>query len=410
MIECPRCGFRHFEDAPHCMRCGAVTDHDLAPGELPKQPRFALPAWRFIGRLRSLSERMVVAFSEPPHREVPHRDPWTAGLLSLLPGLGQCYNTQWRLGFLHLATFAGLLAAGISFILHRWSDLFFLAALLWMNFSVNQAFVTAQRINGATLLGVRSWRSFFAFLFLLAGLMALAQWVSLSWMLGLLTLALAALAFANEEGRLALGRGRAWRMFAVPFGFLLVLMLGMWQLPSVFFRSSISLRLITQDVYAPLVPAGARVIFENVAFGLRGPKVGDIVLYDPPGFKMERGENMWLVNMTLNMERVVGGPGDVVERRRGEWFRNGQPTPPGEQPLVQDQLWRDLKLVVPAGHFAVLTSYTPQEFFGMLGGPPLHSAIVIGWENASLITRDKMYGRAVLVYTPPRHRKGLLRD
>jgi signal peptidase I len=335
-------------------------------------------------------------------------------MLGLLPGVGQFYNRQFPLGMLFFSMWLACLLLAIPTVLTWWSNAFLFAALVLMNVSANQALVAAQRINGVILFDRRRvYGGIFLFMFLWAVGFALLQWLALGWLTLLTFATLTALALTHGEGARhpVTGRKRGPHPLWVPAGFVAACVVMFAVLPQAFFRSVVSLRSIGQPFYAPLIHKGDRVLFESPMLSFDGPQLGDIVLYDPPRFTMEHGENLFLVNMPLGMERVVGLPGDRIERRRGVWYRNGELAPPQHQPLVQDQLWDDLELEVPDGHYGVLITYGPEEWMvlGTFRAPRLRDAIVVGWKEASVVPASVIYGRAVAVYHPPAHRKWLTR-
>jgi signal peptidase I len=406
MITCPQCGFYNMDDRTRCLKCNA--DLTFAPEEKAPRAR-GLPSLRVTAMLmRGVRGLKPFFFPRPENLDIPFRNPALAAMLSLIPGGGQLYNRQKTLAVIHYFVFAGLIAAGIAIILHPASNAFFLAALLWMVYSVNQALNAAQTINGATIMGLTAWRGFFLLSFLVSVALSSLQWLAMIWILMGLLVFLTSTALAVNEGP-DHDKASALQRLMPAIALVIITLAMMVYLPGFYFRSFVSLRSIGQYAYAPLVRHSDRVLFESMGFGLKGPQLGDIVLYDPPRFKMEQGRDLFPVNMTLNMERIVGLEGDVVERRAGVWYRNDEPAPPWEQPLVQDELWDDLRLEVPAGHYAVLISYGPVEWMvlGTAKAPALKHAIVHGWHEASVVTAREMYGRAVCVYSPARNRKWL---
>ena len=423
MLVCPRCSFYNANNKERCLKCGALLE--AGEEEIPDLNIRSGPNWgRMFAGIRPLGAVLKEKFFPEPDRDVGHRGPFLAAGLSFIPGLGQFYNRQGALGWAHIAVFTALIAGGIHLIYNPISTWLFIFALLWINYSINQAFNAAQIINGITLFRLQGARNYMLFLFLWAFFMAVAQWVAMGIIVLGILVVMSSIAFqvdrryAGTDGPERLRQTS--KVWMIPAAFIVLNVILLATLPAFFFRPIITLRHIQQKMYWPIVDEGDRVLGEAFVFGLRGPRLGDVIFYDPGRWTMEiprkDGSIMMIFNMPMNMERIIGLPGDTVERRDGAWFRNGVPAPPWEQPLSQSELWDDLILEVPEGHYAVLSSYTPEET-GVLGTQkpmPLNYRYGIVdrnlWNEASLVKPSEMQGRVICTYGPARNRKWLTRE
>lgn len=411
MIKCPACGFNNLDDQAHCVRCHA--------GLAEKRVSFGRPA--LAGPRNALARllrppllafyRVRAFFDQPPDMSLPHRGPFLAGWLSLVPGGGQIYNGQPRVALLHFGLFAALVASGVALILSRASDFLFLGAACVVIYSMKHALIEAQVVNGSTILwvGARRWRVFFLFLALVALLMWAIQFFALAWIATFLLLATGSvwLAAMERRGGSLGGQLTAFGVYfavgALAFGAMfLAAPLWMW-------RSVIRLQWHGQVAHAPLIERGDRLLIEGVSEAWRPFQIGDIVYYDPARYRVEIGEDLHLVNMASNVERIVGLPGDTFELRGGVFLRNGQPVPEREQPIARGELPWEFRVEAPPGHYVVVSGYGPIEW-SVVGvrkaAPPPRGEL----ERISVVPAGDIFGRVVMIYRPWHRRAWLTKE
>ncbi|GAB4313582.1 MAG: hypothetical protein Kow0059_04810 [Candidatus Sumerlaeia bacterium] len=405
MKKCQACGFCNTDREARCLRCGAVLDTradrlDGLPyaqaGEEGTGPRrkasggperrgrpsvLSAPANLALraaaGARRGLRALGRGLFAAPLPGNLSWRQPLLAGVLGVLvPGLGQLYNHRWKKAFwvaagwgvgaaVAAATFrweAGLtLAIGSLGIEHRFylSNVILFLWGMFVLWAANDAFVDACLINGQRWTGRDSWALFFAEIFSVGALAVVIQF----------------------------------------FGS-----------PVVKFIS------VRQGGFEPTLRHHDRVIVEALSYWFREPRRGDVVLYNPGRFTIERpgglADAVWVINEQRSFERVLGLPGDVLERRAGRLFLNGQPLPDELGPLGSEFPLAEFRLQAPPGHYILVFSHTPTDAMLKLLGqdqPPRLDAgwVVKGWEEVCVVAKKDIYGRAVAVYQPPPHRRWL---
>lgn len=327
MRQCPQCGFYHSEEDARCIRCGALLrdqgrlDPLAAPGHEPidLRPVRSVPGWNLVLRAMGRLRRGWFFVRRALHSDAPagvhFRNPWLAGALGLVPGLGQLYNHQPK----RAALLGGVVLAFFAVAAATWyqpfSNWVLLAALMVWLYGFHDAFMTAKAINR----DVVYWTTTVAFY--------------LAWMF--------LICFAALTGQFVLGA------FLIKF------------------------RHLGHNEMAPFLRRGERIALNRWDYIWHKPRVGDVVYvtnYDaahPRELSLEWPSavqsNTILVQQRNYVERVVGEPGDTFERRAGKFFRNGQPVPKSEEPIVQDQIPWDFKLQAPPGRYIVLMSYTGED-------------------------------------------------
>jgi len=386
---CPRCGFHHIDQDERCVRCGAYLDpigppdplappgrevFEFRPGRLSRW-RWEAPH-RWLGRLRRWRHVWRERLRSPLPEGVHERNPWVAGWLSLIPGLGQLYNHQPKKAALFFSFILFITAAAALTWYRTISNTILLGTLLAMMVAFHDGLLTAKRINRDYL----PWQHAVGFY--------------CAWILYVCLFCLA----AQFVGRHFL----------------------------------VKLRYIPYEDMAPAFRRGERIGVDCFSFILRKPRVGDVVLYDPPAIVMEQPENSMapngviVIDPTSAIERVVGGPGQKFERRGGQFFLDGQSVPPERQPLVQDQIPWNFAILAPPDAYIILFSYAgssfnPVSFFQDAVAPAPKRAgemftehaprlnapgwIVRAWERACLVKKEDIMGRVWFVYNPPPQRR-----
>ena len=335
---------------------------DFEPGT-PIRDRFELPS-RLFGALR---RRMFIwrerMYSELP-RDIPKRQPWVAGMLSILPGLGQLYNHQPKKAALILLFVSAVFALAAATFYHPFSNWVLVGYLLAVVYAFHDGFVTAKHINEDFLPIQHAIAYYCAWIFYIAFFCLAVQFMG--------------------------------RHFLVTF------------------------RYLFHDEMSPFLRRGEKIVVDKWTYLWREPRVGEVVFYNPGTIKMEKLGTLIPFAIPIDprnaIERVVAGPGQTFERRDGVFYRDGQPVPPAEQPIVQEQIPRNFKLQAPENQFVVLFTYTGESFDetnAILGGglraraPKLNEPgwALNYWDKACIIDKSDIFGRVICVYQPPPDRR-----
>ncbi|HPB32808.1 MAG TPA: signal peptidase I, partial [Candidatus Sumerlaeota bacterium] len=309
MKICPRCKFHNQEKQSRCFRCGWVLEKDPHLHDLPIHRGYSLFGGleRFL-RLMLLKAKSLVT-SELPS-DVPYRFRYVAAALGLFFGLGQIYNRQYKKAVLFCLAQMACLIIVFATITNAWSNWIIFLFISLSLYGYNDGLVTAVRINGQNWIPRYSVASWFALLFI------------------------------------------------VGFGFILGQFLFMG-----FFRF---IR-ISQDSLAPTLRKRDLIFVDCMGYWLGDPRVGEIVFYTPEPFYIEipgsLESTVYSMREKRTFERVMGLPGDVVERRDGQFFRNGSPMPSWCIPLVPDNIPGQLRFVVPEDRYLVIYSHSPSDAF-----------------------------------------------
>lgn len=365
MIVCPVCAFRNVGSQVRCLKCQALLREDevevadaLARADELTRREFAAGAFKgLLHRLRSRNPLRAL-WALPEH--VRYRFPFTAGLLSLVPGLGQVYNRQPGKGFL----FAGLWWSGAAVCLvtlrHPWSNVLLLLLLLGWLLIWSDAVASAVRING----GLWSFRN------------SVALWFAAMFLAGV-----------TISG-------------AQFFGMNLV-----------------SLVRVLDSSQEPHIRSGELVLTNHMAYWFSEPKLGEVVYFDPGRFTAEFPGALASASMSINIkdyfQRVSGLPGDRIEKREGRLYRNGALVPPELEPFGLELIPDGESFTVPKGRYWLPVTSIPSDFFAVAlfdaSSPSLSAPgwIFKGWREACLISREELRGRAAAVLDPPGQRRFL---
>ena len=341
------------------MRCGWILDplKDL-PVSTPqiRHHPFAKISQMTRGVIRGISR-----FFCSPIPEAPHRFPYLAAFLSLFCGLGQIYNHQYKkAAFFFIAYIIGF-AAVISTISAHYSNLIILLFIAFMLYAYNDGLVTAVKING------QIWTFRYS----------LAAYSSLFFLLGA--------------------------------GFLV----GQFFISPIF-----KIIRVTQNTLAPILHKGDAVFVDCLSYWIVNPRIGDLVFYNPEALHIEIPgmieTTRYSIKERRTFETIMGLPGDIVERKAGQFFRNGNPMPMWCQPVCPNNIFQDLRFEVPKDKYLAIYSHSPEQMqLGLsFGGktPALNSpnVILVDWDKVCLIEKKQIIGRALFIINPPRHRRILL--
>ena len=364
MKTCPQCGFNNMDTEARCLRCKTLLDQVNDPDPLTpvkrervdfRPTRRRLPGSEWPGLVGAAILRKLYVIlrrfpSELPE-DVSFRNPWLSGALSLLPGLGQLYNHQPKKAAQLILVIAAAIAVAWKTIYLPESNFILLVLLLLWVYGCHDSFMTAKRINRDYC----HWRTSGAFYL-------------------------------------------AWLMYVCMFCLLLQYVTSIFAVKYVH---------LSDDVMKPYLRQGERVLVNKLAYLIGRPKVGDVVLYDPPRIQTDIGRFI-IVDRKNGFERVVAGPGQTYSRRGGVYYLDGQPAGPRGQPAMDDQIWWDFELTAPPDHYIVLFTYTGKSYDlveGMVIAPDLDETIYRGWHEACIIPEDDIFGRAMFVYNPPWSRR-----
>lgn len=401
MKACSRCGFYNSDERDRCLKCKAILEHDWgAAQQKVRLRRFSFH--RVTAALSNLGLNLRLLMRVPIPEDCPHRNPWLAGFLGLLPGAGQYYNRQYKKILFFTPVFVALLAMVVLTIVHPTSYLLILALLGWMLFSFNDALVSATRINGQEWTPRQTIAMFSALVFYLGVFFSLSQFFLVGIFVGIILYCLYHIYWPSGE----VSKSKVWTTAAVSFGILIaVCVLGRSGNPVVH-------RWVywSQNNLAPALRKGDFIYVDCVSYWFRKPRIGDIVFYNPPPYAIHQGENIYAVNMNFAIERVVGLPGDVFVSKQGEFFRNGKPVPPGEGPLHPSGLPGNFELHVPEKKYLVLISYGVSENMPIVGShasPAPNEGGSSDWGVACTVRRGDIYGRCLFIWHPVARRQWL---
>lgn len=418
MNVCPICGFRNPDQNVRCFRCEALLKHDDAEYDKSMaKARSKTKADWLVGFWGSL-ERMWQGLPTRRLWEVPenltHRFPWTAAGLSILPGLGQLYNQQFgKAAFLAAVwwSYAVFCLFTLTTPLSNWLllGLLLVFLLIW-----NDALVSAIRINGQGWSLRNSVAAWFALMFM-AGIVITALQFLLPFLIILALIVwtnFVSAMFRVDQGHWST-RGR-----------FIMGSLGVFLLAMIFMaRQTNSERVFTfvrifKDVHAPVLDKGDMVFVNNMSYWFREPAFGEMVHCDPGPITIEQsagmGTNVYRINIEDYFQRVIGLPGDRIERKDGKYYRNGSPFPEDIEPIRGDLL-PDGTFEVPAGKYFCPITKIPGDFTGnlasllhMSGPQPTDiksHGIMKGWFDSSMLPKSALYGHAIAVMNPPTHRR-----
>jgi len=358
MKICPRCQFYNQDKNIRCFKCGWILEpvKDLRMTDLKvRRHFFAL----ITGFVRAVFHRIgLFLFPEIP--EVPHRLPYIAAGLSFLFGLGQVYNRQYKKGIIFCVGYIIgwiLVIRTITAPYSNWLILLFIAYALW---TYNDGFVTAIKMNGQI------------------------------WTLRYTIAAYSALFFL-------LGFGTVVGQFFISPVFKLIR--------------------VSKSTLAPYFHRGDMVFIDCLLYKLRSPRVGDVIFYNPETLIIEIPSSIesssYYIHERRTFETIMGLPGDVVERKSGVFYRNGEQMPSWCKPIVPDNIYNDLKFKVPDGNYLAIYSHSPGQISlgDSFGGqaPRLNSPgiILVNWDKVCLITKEQIIGRAIFIMNPPGYRRFL---
>jgi signal peptidase I len=414
MRICPVCDFRNTQTSTRCIKCNALLVQDEA--EIRKSIRQADRdresdlALLTRGTLERLWRRNPLRRYWALPGGLPHRFPFSAGLLSIVPGLGQIYNHQPGKAALFAAAWVATLAVCIATFFQPYSN-FLLLGLLLLHLAIwNDAIVTAVRINGQHWSLRNSLAMWFALLFF-AGVF----FTGFQYLLPALIVMILVLWAGIARSVKWLDRDH-WSTRASTYlvgGALLLALIGF--LATNMRNSNLfSLVRIIKSSSAPLIEAGDLVLVNNIAYAAREPRLGDIIYFDPPRFSIECPgfqTDVYSVNIQDYFQRVCGLPGDRLAVRGGRLWRNGSELPDPLQP-VGVELMPPWEFSVPQDHYFAPVTHIPDDLLVKstrgVGGLSIASGCVLkDYAQATAVPRRAIQGRAEAILNPPPRRQRL---
>lgn len=384
MLKCPRCGFRNLDQRASCLKCGtALLPLDAKSLKNTARKSSAFHPGSILARLVPLAflarwaRRLARTLQPPMPEHLSHRFPFLAGILGLIPGAGQLYNHQPRKIFYFQIPFWIFFILAWQYIRIPWWGNICIAVVttlcLWSFFD---AFLVATRINGQ-FIPRRYFFALFTYPFFLFGLISFAFALS------------------------------AWLNFPI-----------------------ITLFSIRSDYMNPALCKGERICNEGVTYWFRKPRPGDVVHYNPPGYKIEIpgavSSTVYLINPQNGWERVMAVGGETLECRDGKYFVDGRPLSESYYPLLQHPgMFQNFTITCPPDEYIILITKVAEDdglisllkSGGVTKAPELNSGYpVVGWEEACTVGKYEMeaglrrmsiFDRAWFVYHPSEKRRFL---
>lgn len=130
--------------------------------------------------------------------------------------------------------------------------------------------------------------------------------------------------------------------FVLVFGFMRPFVVEAFRIPSGSMENTL---LVGDRILVAKFIYGVKVPFTDVCIlDFHRPELGDVFVFDPPP---GAGDDKLV-------KRIVGLPGDAIEMRDGEFYRNG--TPVGREEYVKRNLFSSMRrqdfgpVIVPPGH------------------------------------------------------------
>lgn len=360
MIACPVCAFRNLSANTRCLKCNALLKDDEdayvsareAERQQTRKERWMPPVEGLLQAIwHKLPWRPLWCL---PETEGPYRFPFTAGLLSLIPGGGQMYNRQVGKGVFLASAWWSLAAACLLTLRQPWSNFLLLCLMLAWLLIWNDAVATSVRINRETW----SFRN------------SVALWFGATFLAGLTV---------------------AGTQF---FG-----------------RDLVTLVCLFDVAHAPHLHTGDLVLVNRLSYTIGSPRPGDVIYFDPERFTIETPQRDTVsVNIKDYFQKVSGVGGDLIEMREGRLYRNGILMPGPLLPFGSEVLPGSFSLKVPAGRVWAPVTGVPTDVAASLPGASavsLNEGMLEGWMEASLVSLENVKGRAVVILNPPPRRKWL---
>lgn len=363
MQRCPSCGFHNPETRDRCLKCSAALKSVDVKGIEKSAERHA-PALSILPEIRKVWYRIGEKLTGPLPSDLPHRFPWTAAHLSLIPGAGQLYNHQPGKAGIFITIFVVLLAINVYTIFMAINNWIMLGFVFWIFYQLSDGFVTACKINGQPW----HWKQL------------LAVWFAM--------------------------------MFYCGIFLMLMQFMGTYAL--------FQLITIRSERMGPHLQSGDKVFVLSPWLAGK-PEPGDLIFYDPRSYAIEivgaLMSDTVIVNEMNSFGVVNARPGEVITTAAtGEILIDGVPAPPKRLPLVPNGVPRIPETRVE-GIGGILISHGSENsgFLSVVGGSFAGSVatprtasgggIMKDFEQTISVQPDEYFGKAVLIYFPPERRR-----
>jgi len=107
-------------------------------------------------------------------------------------------------------------------------------------------------------------------------------------------------------------------------------------------------RFIPSDSMVPTLQVGDRLVVEKVSYRFHSPRVGDIVVFEPP----QQLQVFGYTNDQAFIKRVIGVPGQTLQVQNHVIYRDGQPL--AESYIAEPPDYEIEPFQVPAGQYFVM--------------------------------------------------------
>ncbi|MCC6546560.1 zinc finger Ran-binding domain-containing family 2 protein [Candidatus Sumerlaeota bacterium] len=373
MKKCPSCGFNNSESRDRCLKCSTLLSTQPVPdgSHIADRPDAQTPLMVHVRRAmywlgRKLATQLPTG--------VPHRFPWFAAWLSLIPGCGQLYNRQKPKAVIFAFIYAAMIYLVAKTFFIPASDAVCLLFVFWILYAMADGFVIAARINGDR------WRLrhlvavWFAFMFMVGAVLILGQ---------------------------AAGHGLFY------------------------------LTTVRADTLAPQIRKGDKLFIWSTLVYRRLPPPGSVIYYNPARYyQYAPSGNLagddWVVNEQTSFEVVTASAGQTVECDASGVIRvDGKPVPPNLLPVNPNGMPHEWKMMVPDKAIGAAMSHGVVDT-GLLGGAILAGTAkspragqaegrrIADLDNACVVRRPAKWGMeldgeligvAVFCYYPPERRR-----
>jgi signal peptidase I len=337
-MQCPNCSFENMPGLKSCARCGSMLEIGNIGLEPPRARALHMKTrfWRWLNPLREgVNVSTQRMLDRLTHWMMPREIKPLAIVLTLIPGCGHLHDRQRYLGWGLLAGWSVMLLLALIMLGTEWHNLFWFIAI----------FIHA-----------------YAFLHLLVMSVYNQTW--------LVTRALLGLCFF--------------------FGLRMFVYFPAGQLGSSFY----SVFPVSDFMPNPVVHPDDVLLYEGAL--LRPDKFshGDLIVY-----RIERSTfGHTIVASGLNIDRIVGIPGDHVKFVSGSILVNGIPLPPEQGPLSTPRI-NDWETTLQEEQYMILPTCLVMNQYSRLHLASMQSLL----KTVSIVEKPNIRGRVVFRLRPWNH-------
>ena len=385
MRKCPSCGFANMDSRETCMMCNAsfneAAQSPQKQWDLHPKAAIQIPFHHGFIKIGYMVQRLVKKiFPEKVNTDGPNKFYLLAGLLGMIPGVGQIYNRQIPKAIVIAGATAALIWLAAHFVMVPiWGNCLIGAAFLMVMISCADSMLTAARMNGQH--------------FTLRNRLAMLMYPL--FMVGLFSCFCSIMSVLH------------WPLFTPYY--------------------------INRDYMKPAIRQGDRICMDGLTYWWSDPKPGDVVHYAPTQFSIEipgDGElggqgkfasDRQLIAPLSGWERVMAVGGEKLECREGIYSVNGRKLSKEYYPLVTGNFYDSFTIECPLGKYVVLSSSLAEDGLDKFleGGKGLawktldpkkqsggKNVLLVGWEQSCVVERKAIWGRAWFRYHPTIRRSG----